>query len=126
MPARARPLLLTPRPLHPGARTPYRGRPAIRRALAPDRVPRWLTSKGHAAVPYRSGRADYTACAPRRATVGLRAHRMRRRARAPQRGRQVGEVAEERPRVARVHDLLDPEGLGGPEGRAQLDRKSVV
>src|SRR5438067_746524 len=50
----------------------------------------------------------------------LRAHRVRGRPRLPQRRRQVGELAEERPRVARVDDLLDPEGLGRAEGRAEL------
>ena len=32
--------------------------------------------------------------------------------------RSLGPVAEERPRVARVDDLLDGEALGGAEGRA--------
>src|SRR5437899_12079228 len=50
----------------------------------------------------------------------LAAHPEGRRPRPSQRRRQVGELAEERPRVARVDDLLDPEGLGRAEGRAEL------
>src|SRR2546427_7534605 len=71
-------------------------------------------------------RATRRACAvaarsPRR----LRPHGVRGRARPPQRGREVGELAEERPGVARIDELLDPEGLGGPERRAQL-REAVL
>src|SRR6267142_6363105 len=50
----------------------------------------------------------------------LAAHAEGRRPRPPERRGQVGELAEERPRVARVDDLLDPEGLGRAEGRAEL------
>src|SRR5256712_5695223 len=50
----------------------------------------------------------------------LAAHVVRRRPRAPQRRREVGELAEQRPRVARVDDLLDPEGLRRAERRAEL------
>src|SRR6266404_318810 len=39
----------------------------------------------------------------------LAAHPEGRRPRPPERRRQVGKLAEERPRVARVDDLLDPE-----------------
>src|SRR2546428_12210763 len=63
------------------------------------------------------GRACAVAArSPRR----LRPHGVDGRARPPQRSREVGELAEERPGVARIDELLDPEGLGGPERRAQL------
>src|ERR1051325_8159388 len=48
----------------------------------------------------------------------LRTHRMRGRAGAAQRRREVRELAEQRARVARVDDLLDPERLGGAGPRA--------
>src|SRR2546428_14186789 len=68
------------------------------------------------------GRACAVAArSPRR----LRPHGVDGRARPPQRSREVGELAEERPGVARIDDLFDPEGLGGPERRAQL-REAVL
>ena len=48
------------------------------------------------------------------------AHAEGRRAGSSQRRGEVGELAEQRPRVARVDDLLDPEGLRRAEGRAEL------
>src|SRR6266545_7111348 len=62
---------------------------------------------------------------PRRCTVAAAAgsglkplgpHRVRRGPRPPERHRQVGEVADEWTRLARVDDLLDPERLGRAEG----------
>src|SRR5512145_3284227 len=50
--------------------------------------------------------------------TALRSHRVRRRPRPPQRRREGGEVAEQRARLARIDDLLDPEGLGRAEGGA--------
>src|SRR5882672_11836400 len=50
----------------------------------------------------------------------LRTHWMSGRARTAKRSGQVRELAEERARLARVHDLLDPERLGRAERRAQL------
>src|SRR6266850_5016658 len=61
--------------------------------------------------------------APRRWVTRLTrlgAHRVSGRAWTAQRRRQVRELAEQRARLARVHDLLDPERLGRAEGRAQL------
>src|SRR5262244_2409892 len=50
----------------------------------------------------------------------LAAHAEGRRPGTPERRGEVGELAEERARVARVDDLLDPEGLGRAERRAEL------
>src|SRR5438445_6332825 len=50
----------------------------------------------------------------------LSTHAERRRPRPPERRGEIGELAEERPCVARVDDLLDPEGLGRAERRAEL------
>src|SRR5262245_52228308 len=50
----------------------------------------------------------------------LSAHVVQRGPRPPERRREVGELAEERPRVARIDDLLDPERLGRAERRAEL------
>src|SRR5260370_20205061 len=55
-----------------------------------------------------------------RAAPRSRPHRMRGGTGPPARGRQLGPLAEQTPRVARVDDLLDPEGLGRAERRAQL------
>src|SRR4030095_15042504 len=52
--------------------------------------------------------------------VALRSHAVRGRARRAERRGVVCPFAEQRPRLARVHDLLDPEGLRGAEGRAEL------
>src|SRR4051794_9667874 len=48
------------------------------------------------------------------------ADRKARWAGSQQRLGEARELAEQGPRVARVDDLLDPEGLGGAERRAQL------
>src|SRR2546426_11900806 len=50
----------------------------------------------------------------------LRPHAMLVGPRLAQRRHQVGELAEERSRVARVDHLLDPEGLRRAERRAEL------
>src|SRR5689334_16972126 len=55
-----------------------------------------------------------------RRAMSLGAHRVSGRAGTAQRRGQVGELAEERPRLARIDDLLDPERLGRAERRAQL------
>src|SRR4030095_3741572 len=52
--------------------------------------------------------------------VLLSAHVVEGGPRAQRRRREVGELAEERPRVARIDDLLDPERLGRAERRAEL------
>src|SRR5437868_10370219 len=49
-----------------------------------------------------------------------RPHREGRRPGLTQRSRKVGELAQQRPRVTRIDDLFDQEGLGGAERRAQL------
>src|SRR5436190_10911921 len=51
---------------------------------------------------------------------GSGTHRVSGRAGTAQRSGQVGELAEEWTRLARIHDLLDPERLGRAERRAQL------
>src|ERR1051326_2965130 len=53
-------------------------------------------------------------------TFDLRPHRVGRRAGLAQRRHEVRELAEERTRVARVDDFLDPERLGRAERRAEL------
>src|SRR5260370_1158149 len=52
--------------------------------------------------------------------VLLPAHVVEGGPRPSERRREVGELAEERPRVARIDDLLDPERLGRAERRAEL------
>src|SRR5438132_12972848 len=50
----------------------------------------------------------------------LSPHAERRWPRPPERRGEIGELAEKRPRVTRVDDLLDPEGLGRAKRRAEL------
>src|SRR6185436_3121512 len=57
---------------------------------------------------------------PRFMKAGSGTHRVDGRAGAAERSGQVRELAEQRARVTRIHDLLDPERLGGAERRAQL------
>src|SRR5262245_59609989 len=52
--------------------------------------------------------------------VASRPHGVHRRPRPSARRRQLGPLAEQAARVARIHDLLDPERLGRAERRAQL------
>src|SRR4026209_146420 len=52
--------------------------------------------------------------------VALRPHAVRPRARSAQRRGEVGPVTEQQPRLARIHDLLDPEAPRGTGGGAGL------
>src|SRR5262250_2920612 len=49
-----------------------------------------------------------------------RPHRMHRRPGPPAWRRELGPLAQQPARLARIHDLLDPERLGRAKGRAQL------
>src|SRR5215472_9701546 len=68
-------------------------------------------------VPSKRPRRGAVAAAGKDGVKSLGPHRVGGRAGPPQRRRQVGELADERARLARIDDLLDPEGLGRAERR---------
>ena len=102
------------RPVRRGTPTCRRRPPGRHGAAAAS--PARRRRRGARSRSRRAGAAE----APPRCRTGSWSHPVGRASRPAQRCRQVGELAQQRPGVARVDDLLDQEGLGGPEGRADL------